>query len=130
MIYLQHAQINLGIKHTVSDQCPSISVNLLHAFSFALILQFALLHMLVLTCIVPYFSHMYRIDQLFQKVCIYRTWINRCYENIRTRQPMRKLFVNPSTACFVAAYALDFGVAIFPASEAILIICPSFLFTI
>ena len=67
MIYLLRVQINLGIMHKVSDQFPSTSVSLLHVFSYASILRFVLLHMLVLTCNVPYFSHMYLIDQLFQK---------------------------------------------------------------
>ena len=70
MIYLLHVQINLGIKHKVLP-IPIHFGKFTSRFSCASTLRFVLLRMLVLTCNVPYSLHMYQIDPLFQKVCIY-----------------------------------------------------------
>lgn len=73
-------------------------------FSYALPLQSAQLHMLVLTCNAPYFLHMYLIDQRCQKSS-YQLYpgLIAVTEIFVLESSMRKLFVNPNTACFVAA---------------------------
>ena len=99
MIYLLRAQINLGIKHNFGPM-PIHFGKFTSRFFVCIAFTICSATYVGFNMYRPIFSHMYRIDQLFQKFVSIGPGLIAVTKIFVLDNSMRKLFVNPSTACF------------------------------